>query len=126
VGLFDWLRLPRARGEASSRAKGLTWRVYVDGPEIVAEDSRGSSRRASLLGARSVRVVPLTGGNHHVAGRGWQVTLSRAEGDVLVGAPLADWRSARDLARLVCERTEIPLDELTERLFSRVGAAPQL
>jgi hypothetical protein len=67
--------------------------------------------------------VPLTGGDHHVGSRtaGWQVALARAEGDVLLGKPLADWQAARELARLVCERTRLPLDEMTERMFSRVG-----
>ena len=68
-----------------------------------------------------MRVVPLTGGNHHIQTSGWQVALGRADGDLLLGKPLADWQTARELARLVCERTELPLDELTERMFSRVG-----
>jgi hypothetical protein len=79
-----------------------------------------------LLGARSVRVVPLTSGDHHSAGRGWQVALARPDGDVLLGGALPNWQSARELARQVCERTELPLDPLTEKLFSRVGAAPRL
>jgi hypothetical protein len=67
--------------------------------------------------------VPLTGGNHHAGqrGGGWQVTLSRSEGDVLVGSAMTDWRAARDLAQQLCDKTELPLDELTERMFSRVG-----
>ena len=52
---------------------------------------------------------------------GWQVALGRSDGDVLLGKPLADWQTARELARLVCEQTELPLDELTQRMFSRVG-----
>ena len=88
----------------------------------MAEDGRGATMRAPLSGARSVRVVPLTGGNHHRDSRGgWQVALSRTEGDVLVGKPVSDWRSARQLAQLVCDRSELPLDELTEKMFSRVG-----
>ncbi|MCA1644603.1 MAG: hypothetical protein LC797_03740, partial [Chloroflexi bacterium] len=80
----------------------------------------------------SVRIVPLTGGNHHASsgdgqcGR-WQVAIAHAGGDVLLGQPLADWRPARELANLVCARAELPLDELTQKMFSRVGqyAAPK-
>jgi hypothetical protein len=96
--------------------------VYRDGGDVVAEDNRGAVVRVPLSGARSVRVVPLTGGNHHGDIRGgWQVALSRSEGDVLVGKPFADWRAARQLAQRVCETSELPLDELTEKMFSRVG-----
>ena len=96
--------------------------MYREAGDLVAQDGRGATMRAPLSGARSVRVVPLTGGNHHSDSRGgWQVTLSRSEGDVLVGKPIADWRSARQLAQLVCESSELPLDELTEKMFSRVG-----
>jgi hypothetical protein len=71
---------------------------------------------------RSVRIVPLAGGNHHRDSRGgWQVALSRTEGDVLIGKPFGDWRTARQLAQLLCETSELPLDELTEKMFSRVG-----
>ena len=49
------------------------------------------------------------------------MTLACAEGDVLLGKPLADWRAARELARLVCDKAALPLDDLTQRLFSRVG-----
>jgi hypothetical protein len=49
------------------------------------------------------------------------VALARADGDVLIGAAMADWRPARELARLLCDRTELPLDELTQKMFSRVG-----
>lgn len=89
----------------------------------MAEDGRGGVFRASLSGARTVRVVPLTGGNSHVAAQtaGWQVALGHADGDALLGKPMADWRAARDLAQLVCERAGLPLDELTQKLFSRVG-----
>ena len=80
-----------------------------------------------LGGAQSVRVVPLTAGNHHSGTSGWQVALAHAEGDVLLGKPFADWQTARDVARQVCDRSGLPLHELTERMFSRVGqyAAPQ-
>jgi hypothetical protein len=73
---------------------------------------------------RAVRIVPLTGGEHHVTRRsgGWQVSLQRPDGDLLVGEPLADWRAARELAQRVCEATGLQLDELTQRLFSRVGS----
>jgi len=49
------------------------------------------------------------------------VALAHPGGDVLLGKPMADWRPARELARLVCARTELPLDELTQKMFSRVG-----
>jgi len=74
-----------------------------------------------------VRVVPLSAGSHHVQASGWQVALARGDGDVLLGPPLASWQSARELARQVCSATRLPMDELTERLFSRVegeGANP--
>jgi hypothetical protein len=117
VGLFDWFG--RGRSQASPP---LAWHVYCDAADIVAEDGRGGIHRAPLAGARSVRVVPLMAGNHHGQSRGgWQVALARSDGDVLIGTPLADWRSARDLARRLCETSELPLDELTEKLFSRVG-----
>jgi hypothetical protein len=96
--------------------------VYREAGDLVAEDGRGASTRLPLVGARSVRIVPLTGGDHHGDSRGgWQVALSRAEGDLLIGKPLADWRAARQLAQLVCETSELPLDELTAKMFSRVG-----
>jgi len=89
----------------------------------VADDGRGAVYRASVGAARNVRVVPLTGGDHHMSSQagGWQVALARADGDVLLGKPLADWQAARELARLVCEKADLPLDELTQRMFSRVG-----
>jgi len=91
---------------------------------VVAEDGRGAIFRACTDGARGVRIVPLSGGNHHTPGAGWQVALARADGDVLLGKPLPEWQAARELARQVCELTKLPLDELTERLFSRVGQYP--
>ena len=88
----------------------------------MAEDGRGAINRVPLAGARTVRVVPLTGGDHHArAGAGWQVALARADGDVLLGKPMPDWQAARELAQQVCRTAELPLDELTEKLFSRVG-----
>jgi hypothetical protein len=118
VALFDWLR--RSGRQADPPA---TWNVYREGGDLVAEDGRGSVFRASLNGARSVRIVPLTGGNHHAGARGggWQVALAHATGDVPLGKPLADWRPARELAQQVCARAELPLDDLTAKMFSRVG-----
>jgi hypothetical protein len=118
VPVFDWLKRRGRRAEPA-----LVWNVYCEGGDVVAEDGRGGVYRASLNGARSVRIVPLTGGNHHTDTRsgGWQVALAHASGDVLLGQPMADWRPARELARLVCARADLPLDELTERMFSRVG-----
>jgi hypothetical protein len=121
VGVFDWIGR-RRRGGAGADSPGATWRVYADGADIVAEDGRGSVYRAPLGGARNVRIVPLTGGDHHArAGAGWQVALGRPEGDVLLGKPMPDWQAARELARLVCDTAKLPLDELTEKMFSRVG-----
>jgi hypothetical protein len=124
VGLFDWLSGRRRGGQVDHAP--ISWHVYRDGDDVVAEDGRGGVARAACSGARSVRLVPLSSGNHHTTPSGWQVALSRAEGDVLLGKPLADWRDARALVTLVCEKAELPLDDLTERLFSRVGryAAP--
>jgi hypothetical protein len=96
--------------------------VRVEDDSLVIENQRGDVlAHAALTGAGSVRVVPLTRGTHHASASGWQVALRCANGDVLVGQPLGDWRSARDLARLVCRETRLPMDELTEALFSRVG-----
>jgi hypothetical protein len=117
VGVFDWFG--RRRGESAST---LVWHVYCERGDVVAEDGRGATYRVPLAGARAVRVVPLTGGNHHPGARGgWQVALARADGDVLVGVAQDDWRPARELAQLLCDKTELPFDELTEKMFSRVG-----
>jgi hypothetical protein len=118
--MFDWIG--RRRRGAGVDGPGVTWRVYVDGSDIVAEDGRGGVYRAALGGARTVRIVPLTGGDHHArAAAGWQVALGRPDGDVLLGKPMPDWQAARELARQVCDTTKLPLDELTEKMFSRVG-----
>jgi hypothetical protein len=120
VGVFDWIR--GRRGSRPADSPRVVWHVYTDGGEVVAEDGHGVANRAPTAGVRSVRVVPLTGGDHHArAGAGWQVALARADGDVLLGKPMPDWESARELARLVCETSGLPLDELTEKMFSRVG-----
>jgi hypothetical protein len=88
---------------------------------VVTRENATEFARAAVVGARSVRVVPLTRGAHHAAASGWQVALSRPDGDVLVGQPLPNWQSARELARRVCEAASLPMDEMTEKLFSRVG-----
>jgi hypothetical protein len=76
----------------------------------------------ALAGARKVRIVPLTGGNPHGGiGQGYQVAIQRVDGDAAVGKPTHDWQPARALARQLCETGELPLDELTERMFSKVG-----
>jgi hypothetical protein len=120
MGLFD--RIGRRRREPAATSP-VTWNVYLDGGEVVAEDGRGRMHRALLTGARAVRVVPLSPGRagHHAGASGWQVALAHAEGDALLGQPAGDWRDAWVLASLVCEKARLPLDELTERLFSRVG-----
>jgi hypothetical protein len=117
VGLFDWF----GRGRRGQPPNPVAWQVHRDGDDVVAEDGQGGVFRARLGGARSVRIVPLSAGSHHAATSGWQVALAHADGDVLLGGAIGDWRSARDLAQLVCERTGLHLDELTQRMFSRVG-----
>jgi hypothetical protein len=117
--LFDWMRRPRPGPDQD----GVTWDVRLDGDLLLIESSRGETVfHASTAGARCVRVVPLSRGSHHVGASGWQVALGRGDGDVLVGKPLSSWQRARDLARAVAEKTALPMDELTERLFSRVGS----
>jgi hypothetical protein len=116
--LFDFLR-PRRPGVSSGE---VTWQVRADGDLLLIDSSSGGTIfHARFEGARAVRVVPLSRGSHHLSAGGWQVTLARGDGDVLLGPPLASWQSARELARQVCGATHLPLDELTERLFSRVG-----
>jgi hypothetical protein len=118
VPLFDWIRRPRW----SAGQDDVSWQVRADDGLLLIESSRGGTIfHAAFDGSRSVRVVPLSGGSHHVHANGWQVTLARPDGDVLLGPPLASWQSARVLARQVCDATHLPMDELTERLFSRVG-----
>lgn len=105
-----------------SRPEPLTWRVARESDSLYVEPSRGQPLRLPLAGVRAVRIVPLTGGDHHMQARGgWQVTLQRPDGDVLVGASLQDWQQARALAQQVCDAANLPLDELTARMFSRVG-----
>jgi hypothetical protein len=125
VGLFDWLGRGRSGGPFG-RPAAITWHVWRDGTTLAVEPSSGKSLRLPLDGVRAVRIVPLTAWQHHTSAPrgGWQVSLQRPDGDVLVGEPLADWRAARELAQRVCDAAGLPLDELTERLFSRVGRAP--
>ena len=119
VGILDWLGGLRRGGTPPP-----SWQVRTEAGEVVVEDGRGKVYRCPLAGARAVRVVPLTGGNPHAgpaAGGGWQVAIRREDGDVLIGSATADWRPARGLAQQLCETTGLPLDELTEKLFSQVG-----
>ncbi|MBV9323285.1 MAG: hypothetical protein JO352_05810 [Chloroflexi bacterium] len=119
MALFDWVGRRRASGSGPNEAGR---EVRVDGGLLLIESAQGETLVSVRLdAARSVRVVPLSGGSHHVQASGWQVTLARADGDVLLGPPLASWQAAREFARQVCTATRLPLDELTERLFSRVG-----
>jgi hypothetical protein len=101
----------------------VTWQVRREGADVVVQQGTGAEMRLPLGSARTVRIVPLTGGDHHRSTRsgGWQVTLARADGDVLVGQAQGDWRAARELARLLCATTDLPLDELSARMFSRAG-----
>ncbi len=99
------------------------WEIRHEPDRIVVSDGRKEYpfRRGS---ARAVRVVPLAAGPAHgipQGGQGWQVAVSAFEGDVLMGPPLMDWRAARDFAQRLAETTELPLDEMTERLFSQTG-----
>jgi hypothetical protein len=101
----------------------LTWHVVREGNALYVEPSRGQPIRLPLESVGAVRIVPLTSGNHHMQqtrGR-WQVALQRADGDVLVGGALSDWQAARQLAQQVCDATGLSLDELSQRMFSRVG-----
>jgi hypothetical protein len=117
VGLFDWLSRPPGQPDAPS-----VWHVHREGDEVVVEDGRGAEFRASVNGARGVRVVPLRAGQNNTDLRsGWQVALAHSDGDALVGQPMADWRSAHELAKTICATTGLPFDELTEKMFSRVG-----
>jgi hypothetical protein len=117
VGLFDWLGRGRREPEPP-----LVWQVRLEADEVVVEDGRGASYRANTTGARSVRVVPMTRGSSHTpTTTGWQVALAHTAGDVPIGKPLAQWQAAWDLAREVCQKTELPVDELTQKMFSQVG-----
>jgi hypothetical protein len=121
MSLFDFLR-PRRAPRPGGSGDDVTWQVRADGELLLIESSRGDTVFHARVGsARAVRVVPLSRGSHHLSATGWQVTLERGDGDVLLGPPLASWQSARDLASRVCGATHLPMDELTERLFSRVG-----
>jgi len=129
VGLFDWLGgNRRSDGADGSRgAEPIVWRLSRDRDLLTVEDGRGAVYRVPLAEARCVRVVQARAFDPHVVAQpgGWQVTLARAEGDVLVGAAQADWRPAWELAQLVCDRAALPMDELTQRMFSRVGQFSQ-
>jgi hypothetical protein len=118
VGLFD--RLKRRPPDAPAPPLAVVWHVYLEGAEIVAENG-STALRVPRANARAVRIVPLMRGNHHAPGGGYQVAIACADGDAAVGGPIQDWRSARALAQQVCAAAELQLDELTERLFSRVG-----
>ena len=100
----------------------IVWHVFREGNDVVADDGHGGTFRVPLTRAVSVRIVPMTGGNTHGGpAPGYQVAVRRSDGDLPIGKPTPDWRPARDLARQVCDVAELPLDELTERMFSQVG-----
>ena len=116
--MFDWLRGRRSDPAATEK----DWQVCVEDGWLEVRRLDGNTFAHVLLGgARAVRVVPLTRGTHHASASGWQVALSQPDGDALVGQPLAGWQAARDLAQKVCGATRLPMDEMTEKLFSRVG-----
>jgi len=112
VGLFDrFKRKPEPP---------VVWHVYREGNDLIADDGKGGTFRVALVRAESVRIVPMTGGNPHAgAAGGYQVAVRSANGDAPIGKPSQDWRLAHDLARQVCEQAELPLDELTQRMFGR-------
>lgn len=113
MGLFDWLR--------RKPPEPVVWHIYTEGGDIVAFDGK-QTYRAPRSSARNVRIVPPGGHQQGAAGMvGYQVAIACVDGDVPVGKPTPDWRPARELAQKLCETGEIPLDELTERMFSRVG-----
>jgi hypothetical protein len=118
MGALDWLRRLRMPPPDPS-----TWEVRHEGGRIVVAD--GKKEYAFSPGAaRAIRVVPLgvgPGHGHSQAGSGWQVAVHHDRGDVPIGRPLADWRAARDFAHRLCAASGLSVDELTERLFSRVG-----
>jgi hypothetical protein len=112
VGLFDRLK-PKPRPP-------VVWHVSIEGSDVVADDG-SSSVRVGRARARAVRIVPLSGGNPHAPGGGYQVAIACVDGDAPVGKPTPDWRAAHALARQLCDAAELELDEMTARLFSRVG-----
>jgi hypothetical protein len=122
VGLFDWVRGGRPRVTLETIS---TWRIAREHGALVVDFSPDRAVRLPLEGVGAVRIVPLTGGQHHLLPTtgGWQVSLQRPDGDLLVGDPMADWRVAQALAQRVCDATGLPLDELSRRLFSRVGTS---
>ncbi len=77
--------------------------------------------RIAPRSARTIRVVPL-GAGHYTPnaprGEGWQVAVHRDDGDILVGPPIADGQAALTFARRLGEFAELPLDELSERMFA--------
>jgi hypothetical protein len=117
MGLLDWL------GRRGQTAAPRDWQVRVDGDEVLVEDGR-RSYHFTLGGARFVRVVPLGVGQHggSSASPGWQVAIRKDDGDVPIGQPFGAWQHARDLAQHLCSATNLSLDEMTERMFSRVGS----
>jgi hypothetical protein len=118
VGLFDWLPF----GRKKEPQEPPVWRAYRDASDLVVEDGRGHTYRAPIWGARSVRIVAnVHAGSHQAAASGWQVALDLGDGDAPIGPAFGDWRQARDLAQHICQSTELPLHELTERMFSQVG-----
>jgi hypothetical protein len=113
VGLFDWLR--------RKPPEPVVWRIYLDGGDLVADNGKATFK-VPRARARAVRIVP-PGGHQQGAGGtpGYQVAVACVDSDIPVGKPTLDWRPARELADQLCTTAELPLDELTERMFSRIG-----
>ncbi len=118
MGAFDWLRRVR-----KPPADPSAWDVHREAWEVVVT-AEGREQRFAPAATRSVRIVPMGAGPGHGTphgGSGWQVAAHRDDGDVLIGPPIPDWRAALDFARRLSETADVPIDELSERLFRNVG-----
>jgi hypothetical protein len=90
----------------------------------MVEASGGSNHSVRHAACGSCRpVVAIT--NHAVSSAAGRSRCPSAQGDAVLGQPMADWRAALAIGRQVCQQADLPFDELTERLFSRVGSMSQ-
>ena len=112
MGVFDWLKRQQGPGPEA-------WDVRREGAEVVVFDGK-QEQRVPTDGAQCVRVVPLAAGPGHGApsGSGWQVAVRTRQGDLPLGRQIQDGHQARAFARRVCDASGLPLDEMSERLFS--------